>query len=108
MKTRRLGKTNLQVSEIGFGGEWLERHPEEESIELIRYASSKGINILDCWMADPKSRDIIGKGIKPQSVVHSGTYWFYMERQPVFPYQRYEIRPSCIRRSVKKTADRLH
>ena len=64
MKTRRLGKTNLQVSEIGFGGEWLERHPEEEGIELIHYAASQGINILDCWMADPKSRDIIGKGIK--------------------------------------------
>ena len=58
MNTRRLGKTNLQVSEIGFGGEWLERHPEEESIELIRYASSKGINILDCWMPDPKSRTV--------------------------------------------------
>ena len=64
MKTRRLGKTELQVSEIGFGGEWLERHPEEESIELIHYASSKGINILDCWMPDPKSRNIIGEGIK--------------------------------------------
>lgn len=64
MNTRRLGKTGLQVSEVGFGGEWLERHPEEKGVELIRYASSKGINILDCWMADPKSRDVIGKGIK--------------------------------------------
>ena len=52
MKTRRLGKTELQVSEIGFGGEWLERHPEDESIELIRYAASKGVNLLDCWMPD--------------------------------------------------------
>ena len=43
MRTRRLGKTGLMVSEIGFGGEWLERHPEEESIELIKYASKKGI-----------------------------------------------------------------
>ena len=64
MKTRRLGKTELQVSEIGFGGEWLERHPEEESIELIHYASAQGINILDCWMPDPKSRNIIGEGIR--------------------------------------------
>ena len=64
MKLRRLGKTGLQVSEIGFGGEWLERHPEAEGIGLIRYAAAQGINILDCWMADPKSRDIIGKGIR--------------------------------------------
>ena len=64
MKTRRLGKTGLMVSEIGFGGEWLERHTETEGIELIRYASEKGINMLDCWMADPKSRNIIGEGIK--------------------------------------------
>ncbi len=63
MNKRRLGKTNLMVSEIGFGGEWLERHPEEESSELIRYAESQGINIIDCWMPDPKSRDIIGKAI---------------------------------------------
>lgn len=63
MKMRLLGKTGISVSEIGFGGEWLERHPEEESIALMRYANTQGINIIDCWMPDPKSRDIIGKAM---------------------------------------------
>lgn len=64
MNYRKLGKTGLMVSEIGFGGEWLERHDETESVELIRYAGEKGINIIDCWMPDPKSRDIIGKAME--------------------------------------------
>ena len=64
MNARRLGKTELQVSEIGFGAEWLERHPEEEGVALIQYAHDQGVNILDCWMPDPKSRNIIGEGIK--------------------------------------------
>lgn len=64
MNYRNLGKTGVKVSEIGFGGEWLERHDEEESVELLRYAGEKGINIIDCWMPDPKSRDIIGKAMK--------------------------------------------
>ena len=38
--------------------------PEAEGIELIHHAAAQGINILDCWMADPTSRDIIGKGIR--------------------------------------------
>ena len=64
MNYRTLGKTGLKVSEIGFGGEWLERHDEEESVELVRHAGEKGINIIDCWMPDPKSRDIIGKAME--------------------------------------------
>ena len=64
MEYRRLGKTGLMVSEIGFGGEWLERHEEEESVELLKYAHEQGINIVDCWMPDPKSRDIIGKAME--------------------------------------------
>ncbi len=63
MNYRRLGKTGLMVSEVGFGGEWLERHDEAHSVNLIRHAHEKGVNIIDCWMPDPKSRDIIGKGI---------------------------------------------
>ena len=63
MEYRCLGKTGLQVSEIGFGGEWLERHEADESVALVKYAHSRGINIIDCWMPDPKSRDIIGRAI---------------------------------------------
>ena len=64
MEYRTLGKTGLKVSEIGLGGEWLERHDEDDSIELLKYAHSKGINIVDCWMPDPKSRDIIGRAME--------------------------------------------
>ena len=66
MLYRDLGKTGLKVSEIGFGGEWLERHEEKESVALMRYAGERGINIVDCWMPDPKSRDIIGKAMEGQ------------------------------------------
>ena len=66
MQYRKLGKTGLMVSEVGFGGEWLERHDMEHSVDLIRYAHAQGINIIDCWMPDPKSRDIIGRAIAPR------------------------------------------
>ncbi len=64
MRYRKLGRTGIMVSEIGFGGEWLERHEEAHSVELLRYAHEQGINIVDCWMPDPKSRDIIGKAMQ--------------------------------------------
>ena len=80
MNYRRLGKTGLMVSEVGFGGEWLERHEESESIELVKYAHRQGINIIDCWMPDPKSRDIIGKAISEDRANwivqgHIGSTW---------------------------------
>ena len=80
MQLRRLGKTDLMVSEIGFGGEWLERHPEDESVNLMRYAAERGINIVDCWMPDPKSRDIIGRAMSGNRAFwkvqgHFGSTW---------------------------------
>ena len=63
MQYRRLGKTELRVSEIGLGAEWLERHDEAECRAVIQRASQQGINILDCWMSEPGVRTNIGKAI---------------------------------------------
>ncbi|MBR2805898.1 MAG: aldo/keto reductase, partial [Oscillospiraceae bacterium] len=60
---RRLGKTDLKVSEIGLGAEWLERHNYEECKAIIDTCAEQGINILDCWMSEPNVRTHIGKAI---------------------------------------------
>ncbi|MCI8637690.1 MAG: aldo/keto reductase [Coprococcus sp.] len=80
MQYRRLGKTNLMVSEVGFGGEWLERHTYEECKAMIDRADELGINILDCWMSEPNVRTNIGKalsGKRKQWIIqgHIGSTW---------------------------------
>ncbi|MDO4617791.1 MAG: aldo/keto reductase [Lachnospiraceae bacterium] len=64
MKYRNLGKTGLKVSEIGLGAEWLERHNTEEVKDVINACEGYGINILDCWMAEPNVRSNIGLAIR--------------------------------------------
>ena len=64
MRYRRLGRTGLEVSEIGLGGEWLERHNTQECLDVIKRCEDRGINILDCWMSEPNVRSNIGLGIK--------------------------------------------
>lgn len=63
MNYRRLGKTGLMVSEIGFGGEWMERHTPEECKAVLERAEERGINILDCWMSEPNVRTSLGKAL---------------------------------------------
>ncbi len=80
MQYRQLGKTGLKVSEIGLGAEWLERHSEEEVQEVIACCENFGINILDCWMAEPGVRSKIGnalKGSREKWIIqgHFGSTW---------------------------------
>lgn len=64
MRYRRLGKTEVMVSEIGFGGEWLERMDLEGVRAIIKACEEQGINILDCWMSEPNVRSAIGTCIR--------------------------------------------
>ena len=66
MNYRRLGKTDLMVSEIGFGAEWMEDKPVEEVVKITHRFAAAGVNILDCWMPNPEFRSALGEGIKGQ------------------------------------------
>lgn len=63
MQYRELGRTGLRVSEIGLGGEWLERADEQGVKAVVDHCAAMGINILDCWMSEPNVRTNIGKAI---------------------------------------------
>ena len=68
------------VSEIGLGGEWLERHNADEVKEVIDTCEREGINILDCWMSEPNVRSNIGhaiKGHRDKWIIqgHIGSVW---------------------------------
>lgn len=63
MKYRKLGKTGLMVSEVGFGAEWMERHSAQECKAVLDRAEEYGVNILDCWMSEPNVRSSLGQAL---------------------------------------------
>lgn len=64
MKKYRLGKTNLMVTEVGFGGIPIARIDKQEAITIVKTAIEKGINFIDTANAYVDSEEKIGHAIK--------------------------------------------
>lgn len=64
MEKYRLGKTELMVSEIGFGGIPISRIPREEAVKVILQALEYGINFIDTANAYKDSEEKIGFALK--------------------------------------------
>lgn len=64
MEKRILGKTNLQVSIIGFGGIPIQRVDEEMSVKLLKEADKQGINFIDTARGYNESEELIGDALE--------------------------------------------
>lgn len=63
MEKIRLGKTDLQVSRLGFGGIPIQRLNEADAIAVVRKCLDLGISFLDTANAYTTSEERIGKAI---------------------------------------------
>ena len=63
MEKIRLGKTNLMISRLGFGGIPIQRVSEDEAIAVVRRCLELGITFIDTANAYSNSEERIGKAI---------------------------------------------
>ena len=64
MLKRRLGRTNLQVSIVGFGGTWISQLTTTEAVDVVRKAFDCGINYFDTAKLDGDSEEKIGTALQ--------------------------------------------
>ena len=64
MNYRKLGRTGLNVSEIGLGSEAFVNRAEDKSLALIQAAIGAGVNYFDLYNPEPYVRDVLGKAME--------------------------------------------
>lgn len=64
MQKRRFGRTNLQVSIVGFGGTWISELNTDSAVKIVRKAFDLGINYFDTAKLDGDSEEKIGAALK--------------------------------------------
>ncbi len=64
MDKRRLGRTNLQVSQVGFGGTWISELQSDLAIAVVRLAFELGITYFDTAPLDGDSEVKIGVALE--------------------------------------------
>ena len=120
MHFRRLGRTNLQVSEVGFGALEIGRDwgvlpsdrakPDEAySIQLLERAIMLGINFVDTAMAYVKSEERIGKAIA-SGRLHRNTFYLATKAGERFDEaggSLHDYSYNGIKRSIMDSLERL-
>ena len=64
LQKRRLGRTNLQISTVGFGGTWISELTTTNAVEVVRRAFELGITYFDTAKLDGDSEEKIGAALQ--------------------------------------------
>jgi predicted aldo/keto reductase-like oxidoreductase len=64
MQKRKLGRTGLDVSMVGFGGTWISELPVSEAVKVLQRAFELGINYFDTAKLDGDSEEKLGAALK--------------------------------------------
>lgn len=64
MRLRRLGKTGLMVSEIGFGGIPIQRVTQETTTEILKSCHENGVRFIDTARGYGNSEEMIGVALQ--------------------------------------------
>jgi hypothetical protein len=76
MQKRRFGRTNLQVSIVGFGGTWISEIDQDAAVAVVKRAFELGINYFDTAKWDGDSEEKMGlalKAVRDQCVIATKT-----------------------------------
>ena len=97
MEYRKLGRTGLKASVIGFGAEWIGKMEQAEVNAMAARGAAAGVNIVDCWMSDPAVRSALGEALEPtrdQWIIqgHIGSTW--QDGQYVRTRELDQVRPA--------------
>lgn len=102
---RRLGRTELRVSEIGLGGAWLRGRRQERTLEqgaeVVRHALARGINYLDTAECYGESERIFGMALEG----YTGEYFLATKFGHV--PQHFDFSRQSVLESVQRSQARL-
>ena len=82
LKERRLGRTDIKVRRVGFGGIPIQRVSESEAIKVVRRAHELGVNFFDTARAYTTSETRIGEALKDaRDEVYLATKYVHRDKE---------------------------
>ncbi|MWV38626.1 aldo/keto reductase [Natrialba sp. INN-245] len=118
MEYRRLGDSDVEVSEVGFGAwvvgtDWWGDRSEEDAREMVRYAIDRGVTYVDTGdvYGHGRSEELIGEAIadvrEDVTLATKVGYDFYNNPQAGHGELPKQMDPDYLREAVERSLERL-